>query len=66
MENGDVKQKIASFVAHYNHLRYHESISSLTPAKVYFGRGQTVLLERERTKRGTINTRRLQHHGKAA
>jgi putative transposase len=38
----------------------------LTPADVYFGRGQTILLERERIKRDTIKQRRLQHHSKAA
>jgi putative transposase len=63
---GDLEQKIGDFVAHYNHLRYHESIGNLTPADVYFGRGQTILLERERIKRDTIKTRRLQHRGKAA
>jgi hypothetical protein len=30
------------------HRRYHESIANLPPADVYFGRGQTILLERER------------------
>ena len=49
-----------------NHLRYHESIGNLTPADVYFGHSQTILLERERIKRDTIKTRRLQHRGKAA
>jgi transposase InsO family protein len=63
---GDLEQKISDFVAHYNHLRYHESIGNLTPADVYFGRGQTILLERERIKRDTIKARRLQHRGKAA
>jgi putative transposase len=63
---GDLEQKIGDFVAHYNHLRYHESIGNLTPADVYFGRGQTILLERERIKRDTFKTRRLQHRGKAA
>jgi hypothetical protein len=41
------------------HLRYHESIDNLTPADVYFGRGQTILIERERIKRQTIANRRL-------
>jgi putative transposase len=63
---GDLEQKISDFIAYYNHLRYHESIGNLTPADVYFGRGQTILLERERIKRDTIRTRRLQHRGKAA
>lgn len=63
---GDLEQKIGDFVTYYNHLRYHESIGNLTPADVYFGRGQTILMERERIKRDTIKTRRLQHRGKAA
>jgi hypothetical protein len=33
---------------------------------VYFGRGQTILLQRERIKRDTIRQRRLQHQSKAA
>ena len=56
---GDLEAQINAFVAYYNHLRYHESIANLTPADVYFGRGQTILLERERIKRQTIKNRRL-------
>ncbi len=63
---GDLKASIGAFVTHYNHQRYHESLSNLTPADIYFGRGQTILLERERIKRDTINQRRLQHHKAAA
>ena len=44
----------------------HESLRNLTPADVYFGRGQTILLQRERTKRDTIRQRRLQYQRKAA
>jgi hypothetical protein len=58
--------KIGDFVAYYNHLRYHESIANLTPADVYFGRGQTILLERERIKRHTIENRRLNYRQIAA
>ena len=63
---GDLEASIGRFVDHYNHRRYHESLSNLTPADVYFGRGQTILLERERIKRNTIQKRRLQHQKKAA
>ena len=48
---GDLEAHIAAFVGHYNHQRYHESLSNLTPADVYTGRGHTILLEREKTKR---------------
>ena len=63
---GDLEAQIARFVEHYNHWRYHESLQNLTPADVYSGRGQTILLERERIKRDTIKLRRLQHQLKAA
>jgi putative transposase len=58
---GDLENQIEAFVADYNHSRYHESIANLTPADVYFGRGQTILLQREWIKRQTIALRRLQH-----
>jgi len=63
---GDLEAQIARFVEHYNHRRYHESLQNLTPADVYFGRGRTILLERERIKSDTIKLRRLQHQLKAA
>ena len=63
---GDLNASIKRSVTHYNHHCYHESLSSLTPAEVYFGRGETILLERERTKRNTINQRRLQYRNQAA
>ena len=63
---GDLRQKVDAFVEHYNHRRYHESLQNLTPADVYFGRGQTILQHRERIKRKTIETRRLLHRRSAA
>jgi len=62
---GDLEASIEAFVDHYNHHRYHESINNLTPADVYFGRGQVILEQRDRIKRKTIETRRL-HHRKVA
>ena len=63
---GDLKAQITAFVDYYNHHRYHESLSNLTPADVYFGRGQTILSMRETIKRQTIETRRLHHRKSAA
>ena len=63
---GDLEAKIDDFVAYYNHRRYHESLGNLTPADVYFGRGQTILLQRERIKRKTFEQRRLQYQRQAA
>lgn len=63
---GDLNVSIERFVTHYNHQRYHESLGNLTPADVYFGRGESILLERERIKRNTLNQRRLQYRNQAA
>jgi len=63
---GDLEAQIDAFVAHYNHRRYHESLNNLTPADVYTGQGQTILLEREKIKRSTMKLRRLQHAQSAA
>ena len=63
---GDLERQIDAFVAHYNHVSYHESLDNLTPADVYFGRAETILAERLRIKRATIANRRLQHQLQAA
>ncbi len=63
---GALEEQVSAFVEHYNRQRYHESLSNLTPADVYFGRGAAILLERDRIKRQTLASRRLQHHAQAA
>jgi hypothetical protein len=63
---GDLEAQIDKFIGHYNHRRYHESLGNLTPADVYFGRGQTIVLARERIKKQTIEERRLLHAQAAA
>ncbi len=63
---GDLETQIRTFVEYYNHQRYHESISNLTPADVYCGRAQIILLKRERIKHQTIERRRFQHRKNAA
>ena len=63
---GDLEGQIEAFVEHYNHQRYHESLDNVTPADAYFGRAQTIIKQRERIKRQTIEHRRLQHRKLAA
>ena len=63
---GDLERQIKAFIDHYNYNRYHESLSNLTPADVYFGRGQQILQQRERIKLKTIELRRLQNQKQAA
>ena len=63
---GDLEQNIRAFVDHYNHGRYHERLSNLTPGDVYFGRGEAILKRRERIKRQTFKQRRLLHRKAAA
>ncbi len=43
---GDLRLQINAFVDRYNHRRFHESLQNLTPADVYFGRGETILKQR--------------------
>jgi putative transposase len=63
---GDLERAVAAFVEHYNHRRYHESLDNLTPADVYFGRGETILNTRQQIKRKTIDARRKLHFAIAA
>ena len=44
----ELETRIGKFVNDNNHERYHESLDNLTPADVYYGRGQTILNRRER------------------
>ena len=63
---GDLQRAVAAFVEHYNHRRYHESLDNLTPADVYFGRGERILATRREIKRRTIAERRRLHFQQAA
>ena len=46
--------------------RSTESLKNLTPADVYFGRGQSILASKERIKKRTIAKRRLHYQRHAA
>jgi transposase InsO family protein len=43
MSTEELETRIGKSVNYYNHERYHESLDNLTPADVYYGRGQTNL-----------------------
>jgi transposase InsO family protein len=60
---GDLEQRISAFVGFYNYERYHESLHNLTPADVFYGRGQQILERRERIKRKTLAMRKAMHYG---
>src|ERR1035438_10873196 len=49
------------FVEHYNHERYHESLDNLTPADVYYGRGEQILMERERINQECFRERKMNY-----
>ena len=50
---GELQDRIRQFGDYYNHERCHESLNNLTPADVFYGRGQSILNEREKIKRRT-------------
>jgi len=51
-------EALTEFVDNYNEKRYHESLKNLTPADVYFGRTDQILIKREQVKINSINLRR--------
>lgn len=53
-----LKQAIGQFVEYYNHQRYHESLKNLTPADIYYGRGESILKQRELIKQMTLERRK--------
>ncbi len=55
---GDLNASIKRLVTHYNHHRYHESLGNLTPADVYFGRGETIFTRtlKDQTKHAQSTT----------
>ena len=58
----ELQEQLQRFVNYYNHERYHESLDNLTPADVYYGRGQEILEQRENIKLNTLAMRRQLHY----
>ncbi|WP_262892343.1 integrase core domain-containing protein [Dyadobacter endophyticus] len=54
-----LREAIGQFVDRYNNQRYHESLNNLTPADVYFGRGELILKRREQIKTQTLKQRKI-------
>jgi hypothetical protein len=52
---------LEDFVSYYNNERYHESLSNVTPADVYFGRQYARLTERLKIKRRTMERRKKEY-----
>ncbi|MBT7612216.1 MAG: IS3 family transposase, partial [Rhodospirillaceae bacterium] len=63
---GDLENEIGTFVGYYNSHRYHESIGNVTPSDAYFGRHTAIIEKREKIKKLTIQSRRLNHQQQAA
>ncbi len=57
----ELEGALKDFVDYYNNERYHESLSNLTPADVYFGRQYEVLTERSKIKRRTMERRKKEY-----
>jgi transposase InsO family protein/transposase-like protein len=57
----ELERAVEKFVHHYNHHRYHESISNCTPAQVYYNKAAQVLEKRKRTKARTLKRRKQLH-----
>jgi len=56
------EQAIGQSVLHYNHERFHEALNNLTPADVFYGRGEVILELREMIKRNTLAMRKQIHY----
>lgn len=53
---------ISDWVEHYNNSRYHESLNNLTPADVYFGRGEEILATRAKIKQESLKIRKQNYY----
>ena len=58
----ELQEHLQRFISYYNHQRYHESLDNLTPADVYYGRGQEILDQRHTIKLDTLAMRRKMHY----
>ena len=57
----ELERALEAFVYRYNNQRYHESLNNLTPADVYCGRGEQILIERKKLKIQAFINRRNEY-----
>ncbi|WP_221392006.1 hypothetical protein [Dyadobacter sp. NIV53] len=57
----ELREGLSDFVDRNNNQRCHESLNNLTPADVYFGRGDAILKRREEIKKQTLKQRKNQY-----
>jgi len=60
----ELEEQLQKFVSYYNHERYHESLNNLTPADVFYGRGEEIFDAREMIKQNTMALRKQMHYDK--
>ena len=63
---GELQEHLQKFVNYYKYESYHESLNNLTPANVFYGRGQAVLDQRAVIKSTTLAIRRKIHYDRQA
>lgn len=59
---GELQEHLQRFITYYNHECYHESLDKLTPADVFYGRGQVTLDRRKAIKLDTLAICRKMHY----
>ena len=59
---GELQEHLQRFITYYNHECDHESLDNLTPAGVFYRRGQKMLDQWETIKLNTLAMRRKMHY----
>ena len=53
-----LKAELGQFISYYNSKRYHESLGNVTPDDVFFGKRESIIEERRKTKLKTMAERK--------
>lgn len=58
----ELETAISKWVEYYNNCPYHESLDNLTPADVYFGRGEQIIRQKLKIKEQSLEQRRRNYY----